>query len=85
MRRCLRGYGARWRRDGHPCGGYIVNRQTVDGVEQMVELVTCGVRPVAAAGGARAECAVADFDRTYGVGRIGRIFKGDGDWFVRVH
>ena len=26
MRRCLRGYGARWRRDGHPCGGYIVNR-----------------------------------------------------------
>ena len=40
----------------------------------MVKLVTCGVRPVAAAGGARAECAVADFDRTYGVGRIGRIF-----------
>ena len=34
--------------------------------------------------GARAECAVADFDRTYGVGRIGRIFKGDGDWFVRI-
>lgn len=54
-------------------------------VEQMVKLVTCGVRPVAAAGGARAECTLADFDRTYGVGRIGRIFKGDGDWFVRMH
>ena len=79
------GGSQRWRRSGNPCGGYTVNRHTVDGVEQMVELMAGGIGPVSAAGGACAERALADLCHTDGVSRVGGIFKGDGDWFARVH
>ena len=51
----------------------------------MVELVAGGVGPVAAAGGARAECTPVEFGQSHGVGGVGRVLKGDGDRLDRVY